>query len=196
MSSYSNQIIDGTGTGTFAKVDSTNRLETHSVTLTERNEAVQNGVGFELGAPPTNFTVATETALIFIKNDGNNPLVITRWEFSGAESTGGTSDVTLLKLYQGVTSITNSSPGGAVNSLFGSNISLDATISLGNGSTSAVTGGSAFGSAFVKYLGQSVFDGPWVLPQGQSIALTVTPPASNTSMLFGVRVLVHLQRED
>lgn len=196
MSSYSNQIIDGTGSGTFAKVDSTNRLETHSVTLTERVEAVQNGVGFEIGAPPTDFTVATETAIIFIRNDGNTSLVISRWEFSGAESTGGTSDVTLLKLYQGVTNITNSSPGGAVNSLFGSSIPLDATISLGNGSTSAVTGGTTFGAAFVKHVGQSIFNGPWVLPQGQSIALTVTPPASNTSMLFGVRVLVHLQRED
>lgn len=194
MSSYSNQIIDGTGSGTFAKVDSTNRLETHSVTLTERTEAVNLGVSYEIGVPPTALTVSSETALIYIKNNERQPLVLSRFEFSGAESTGGTSDVCLLKLYQAPTGITPSTAGGAVNALFGSARPLDCDIETGNGSTSAVTGGTLFGAAYVTFLGQSVFSGPWVIPQGQSIALTVTPPASNTSLPFGVRILTHLQR--
>ena len=192
--SYTNIIQDGTGKGNLAQVDNTNKLEVHGVSESERDEAVEDGKGFEIGTPPVALTVATETALLFIQNNGDVPLVIDRWEFSAAESTGGTSDVCLLKLYQGATGITNSTPGGAVNALFGSAKQLDATIEIGNGSTSAVTGGTLFGASYITFLGQSLFDGPWVLPRGQAVALTVTPPASNTSLPFGVRVLTHLKR--
>jgi hypothetical protein len=103
--------------------------------------------------------------------------------------------VCLLKLYQGATGITNSTPGGAVNALFGSAKQLDATIEVGNGSTSAVTGGTLFGASYITFLGQSIFDGPWVLPRGQSVTLTVTPPASNTSLPFGHHSRRHRQRQ-
>jgi hypothetical protein len=194
----SNTIIeDGTGKGFLCKVDNTNKLEVHSVGLAERGEAIQLGRGFEIGAFPIDFTGTTETAMIYVKNNEASPLVIDAWEFSGAESTGGTSDVCLLKLYQGPTGLTNSTPGGAVNGLFGSSRELSADIETGNGSTSAVTGGTLFGASYMPYLGRAFpFSGPWVLQRGKSIALTVTPPASNTSMLFGVRILCHLQRDD
>ena len=135
-------------------------------------------------------------ALLFIQNNEDADLVISRWEFSAAESVGGTSDVALLRLYQGASGITPNVAGGAVNAKFGSAQPLDATIEIGNGSTSAVTGGTLFGASYVTFLGQSMFSGPWVLPRGQGIALTVQPPAANTSLPFGVRVLVHKQRED
>jgi hypothetical protein len=110
--SYTNIIQDGTGKGNLAQVDNTNKLEVHGVSESERDEAVEEGKGFEIGTPPVALTVATETALLFIQNDGDVPMVLDRWEFSAAESTGGTSDVCLLKLYQGATGITNSTPGG------------------------------------------------------------------------------------
>ena len=192
----SNTIIeDGTGKGFLAKVDSTNKLEVRAVSLPSRSSAVQLEEGFEIGTLPVTFTGTSETALLFVKNNGST-LILEVFEFSGAESTGGTSDVCLLKLYQLPTGITNGTPGGAVNSRFGSSKSLKVDVEIGDGSTSAVSGGSLFGGSYVKYVGQAVFDGPWVLPQGQSVALTVTPPASNTSMPLGVRIRCHIQQGD
>lgn len=192
MSDY---LRDGTGKGFLCKVDSTNKLEVHSVVQSEREEAVAEGKGFEIGAFPITFSGTTETAMIFIKNNGA-PLVLDVWEFSGAESTGGTSDVCFLTLYQGVTSVTNGTAGTPVNSLFGSNRQLSVDVEIGNGSTTAIVGGTPFGASYIRYCGQSNFIGPWVISTGQTIALTVTPPASNTSMPLGVRIRCHLKREN
>lgn len=189
-----NFIQDGKGRGFVAAVDSTNRLSAAAVSITERQQAVLEGDAFEIGVPPIALTGTAETAFLFVKNLEDRDLVISTFEFSGAESTGGTSAVTLLKLYTNATTITNSSTGGSVNALIGSNATLNSTVLVGNGSTSAVTGGSLFGAAYVRYAGQALFTGPWVLQRGNSIVLTVTPPASNTSLPFGVRLTTHLQR--
>jgi hypothetical protein len=187
------KLQDGKGFGYEAGVDSTNRLLTESVALDVREEAVFNGDSFEIGGIVT-LTGTAETAVLFVQNDGDRALIIDRFEFSAPESTGGTSDAMLLALYTGSTGITSGTAGAAVNANFASALALDATISIGNGSTSAVSGGSQFGASYIRFLGQSIFDGPWALPRGASFALTVTPPASNTSLPFTVRVLSHLER--
>lgn len=187
------RLNDGRGFGYEAGVDSTNRLLTEAVSLVVREEAVFAGDSFEIGAALT-LTGTAETALLYVKNDGDRVLIIDRFEFSGAESTGGTSDAMLLALYTDAAGITSGTPGAAVNANFASALALDATVEIGNGSTSAVTGGSQFGASYVRYLGQPIFDGPWALPRGASFVLTATPPASNTSLPFTVRALTHLQR--
>ena len=190
------KIQDGKGLGFEAGVDSTNRLLTESVALDVREEAVINGDSFEIGGG-FSLTGTAETALIFVQNNGNRSLILDRFEFSGTESTGGTSDVMLLALYTDATAITSSTPSEAVNSNFASALALDASIELGNGSTSTVSGGSQFGASYVAYQGQpQSFSGPWALPRGATFALTATPPAGNSSLGFTVRVLCHLQRAE
>ena len=98
--------------------------------------------------------------------------------------------------YQGVTGVTNGTAGGAVNALFGSSKQLSVDVETGNGSTTAIVNGTPFGASYIRYCGQANFVGPWAIPTGQTIALTVTPPASNTSMPLGVRIRCHLKRED
>lgn len=191
----SNLIEDGTGRGYLAEVDMTNRLRVESIGIPERIEAVNNGDAYEIGAPPVTFTGTAETGLIYVQNNDPRDLIIERWEFSSAESTGGTSGVTLLRLYKDATGVTNSSPGGAVNSNFGSSKALAVDVEIGNGSTSAVSGGTLFGAAYIEIAKQSLFEGPWELPRGKAIALSVTPPTGNTSMPLGVRIITHLRRE-
>ena len=174
-------------------MDATNRLLTESVAVVVREEAVNNGDSFEVGALVT-LTGTAETAVVYVQNNGDRTLILDRFEFSATESTGGTSDVMLLALYTGPTTITNSTSSAAVNANFASALALDADVLVGNGSTSAVTGGTQFGASYIRFLGQSIFDGPWAVPRGSSFALTATPPASNTSMVFTVRVLTHLAR--
>lgn len=189
------RIDDGAGTGNVAKVDSTNRLLVEGVALSIGEEAVLGGVRFEVGAALT-LTGTAETAVIFLENQQEKTLIIDRFEFAADQSTGGTSDAMALKLYTGATGITSSTPSQSVNSNFGSSLVLNADVQVGNGSTSAVTGGNLFGVSYIRFLGQSVFDGPWAMPRGTAFALTVTPPASNTSLPFSVRVLTHLERSE
>jgi len=189
------RIEDGSGRGFATAVDSTNRLLTESVSLSVAEEAVLNGVRFEIGAAIT-LTGTAETAVLYLENLQNEDLIIDRFEFGCDESTGGTSEAMNLKLYTGPTGITNGTAIQSVNGNFGSALVLNADIEFGNGSTSAVTGGSQFGSSYIRFVGQSTFDGPWALPRGTSFALTATPPASNTSLPFTVRVLTHLERSE
>ena len=188
------RIQDGKGFGFEAGVDATNRLLCESVALDVREEAVINGDSFEIGALVT-LTGTAETAVIFVQNNGNRTLILDTFEFSGTESTGGSSDVMLLSLYTDATGISNGTASSAVNSNFASALVLDADVEVGNGSTSAVTGGSQFGASYVAFKGQPTsFTGPWALPRGATFALTATPPSGNSSLGFTVRILCHLQR--
>jgi hypothetical protein len=173
-------------------VDSTNRLLTEAVALDIREEAVLLGNSYEIGTLLT-FTVDTQSAILYVKNNGDRTLVIDRFEFSGTASTGGTGDTLLLTLYTGAT-MTNGTASSAVNANFASALTLEADVESGNGSTSTVSGGTPFGSSYIKFEGQSVFDGPWALPRGSSFVMTAVPPTGNTSLSFTMRTLTHLQR--
>jgi hypothetical protein len=186
------RIDDGSGQGFSAGVDSTNRLLTEAVALDIREEAVLLGNSYEIGTLLT-FTVDTQSAILYVKNNGDRTLVIDRFEFSGTASTGGTGDTLLLTLYTGAT-MTNGTASSAVNANFASALTLEADVESGNGSTSTVSGGTPFGSSYIKFEGQSVFDGPWALPRGSSFVMTAVPPTGNTSLSFTMRTLTHLQR--
>lgn len=188
------KIEDATGRGFEAGVDSTNRLLTEAVNLVVREEAVILGASYEIGNL-IDLTVATETAIVYVANNQDRTLIIDRFEFSGTASTGGGADVILLTLYTGGT-MTNGTASSAVNANFASALKLDVDVENGNGSTSAQSGGTPFGSSYVRFEGQSVFSGPWAIPRGASIVLTATPPAGNTSLNFTTRILTHLQRSE
>ena len=69
------QIIDGTGTGAKVKVDSANRLHTHSVTEDLIEYAASQGDSYNINTGTINLTSATESALLYFKN---NPCWIVR----------------------------------------------------------------------------------------------------------------------
>jgi hypothetical protein len=188
------KIQDATGNGFEAGVDSTNRLLVEAVNLVVREEAVLLGASFELGTLQT-LTVDTELGLIFVRNNGDRTIIIDRFEFSGTASTGGSGSTMLLTLYKGA-ALTNGTSSAAANANFASALTLDADIETGNGSTSTVSGGTAFGSSYITFEGESTFDGPWALPRGSQIVMAATPPSGNTSMGFTVRILTHLQRSE
>lgn len=187
------RITDGLGRGFEAGVDNTNHLLTEAVSKNIREDAMLKGELFEIGTSVT-LTGTTETAVVFFQNDQDRTVVLDRFEFSASDSTGGTSDQMLLALYTNADGITNGTASQPINSNFGSGLKLVSTFEFGNGSTSAVTGGSQFGASYIKFAGQSIFEGPWGVPRGSNFVLAVTPPASNTSLPFTVRVLAHLER--
>lgn len=188
------KIQDATGQGYEAGVDSTNRLLVEAVNLAVREEAVLSGASFEIGTLQT-LTVDTELALLRVENNGDRTLILDRFEFSGTASTGGAGNVLLLTLYRDA-AMTNGTASSAVNANFASALQLDADVEVGNGSTSTVSGGVAFGSSYIRFQGEATFDGPWALPRGSSFVMACTPPSGNTALGFTVRVLTHLQRSE
>lgn len=188
------KIQDATGRGFEAGVDSTNRLLTEAINVAVREEAVLQGASFEIGALAT-VTVDTEIGLLRVRNNGDRTLIIDRFEFSGTASTGGVGDTLLLTLYSG-SSMANGTASSAVNANFASALQLEADVEAGNGSTSTVSGGTPFGSSYIRFEGQAIFNGPWAIPRGSSFVMTATPPAGNTSMSLTIRALTHLQRSE
>lgn len=173
------------------KIDATHRAWTASVVEEERQEASVKGDAYSMGANVT-LTSANESALIFVKNNEDQDLIISNISFMVGTSTGGTKDEFLLQLYVGATALSAGTASAGVNSNFGSNKTLSATVTVGQ-EAATVTGGSVAGQALAYVKKSNDFKEEfWVLPKGAAFAFTATPPASNTSLQIIARFSVHL----
>lgn len=188
-------LEDGTGKGYRLKISSENRAQVDAVTHTSAQEAAEEGRLFQIGAGIVNLTSANESAVLFLKNDGDKPLEIVNVTISSGLSTGGTSgDVLLAKLYTNATTITGSATAPFVNNNLGSSKTPDATYLAGT-EGSAITGGALGGAAFLPVAGFERVGLYWILPRGASLAITIQPPAGNTSLNIGCFVDVYESTE-
>ena len=69
-------IKDGTGTGVEAKVDNTNKLETHSVSIGEDMEGVESGNAYNLNTGTIGLTSSTASGVFYLKNNEDRDLEI------------------------------------------------------------------------------------------------------------------------
>jgi hypothetical protein len=188
-------IEDGTGSGKKLKVNRDNRAEVDAVTHTSAQEAAEEGRLYQIGAGIVNLTSANESAVLFLKNDGENDYEIVNVTISSGLSTGGTAgDCLLAKLYVNPTSITGTD-APFVNNNLGSSKSPEGTFTAG-AEASAVVGGSLGGAAFFPVAKFERVNLYWVLPKGSSFAITITPPAGNTSLNVGCFVDIYESIEE
>lgn len=182
----SEQIIDGTGTGKKVRVDNANRLHTHSVNETLIEYAASQGDSYNINTGTINLTSATESALLYFKNNGNNDIHIASVGYLIGNSTGGTGDLQ-TKVIKNPT--TGTIISGAVdvginsNKNAGSSKVMDVDAFKGvEGNT--FTDGSDFYYSLLSGSAKSyvISTGTVVLPKGSSIGVSVTPQSSNTSM--------------
>lgn len=178
-------IQDGTGHGYESKVDEHNMLHTRSVRTHEALYAALAGDGYNL--PWGGFTLTTATAsamTYFFWDDSEKIAVLSRQIFSLGPSTGG-SGLARLRVIRNPTGGTLLSGGTeqlAVNTNFGSGAVPSGTFKKGaQGST--VTGGTTVIDVGLPTGGMiQVADINWIISNGLSYAVEVTPPAGNTSM--------------
>ena len=180
------QILDGTGSGRKAKVDSGNRLHTHSVTETIAENASENGEAFNVNTGTINLTTANESGVLYFKNNGDKPIHIISIGYLLGNSTGGSGDVTLK--------VTKNSTAGTVisdavpvpileNKNVGSSNVLDVNAYKGaEGKT--ITDGDDFYYSLLAGAARPyvIATGTLVVPKGGSIGVLVTPQSGNTSM--------------
>jgi hypothetical protein len=189
------KIIDGTGAGYKVEVTSGNRLKATSIVLSESKNANAIGESFLISSGYVTYTVATNQALLYVKNNENRDLIIDRFNFNLQASTGGAVDYGRFVFYKNPTSITNGTAKDAVNLNFGSSVLYDIDAEYGNGSTSAFVGGTTFASPLVGEGEVFFIEGNIVLPKGTSIGISYIPPAGNTSQAVAVALNIFKSEE-
>ena len=173
-------LKDGNGSSRLAVVDSENLLRTRSVTITQQQLSTLKGESYQIGSGVINFTSANESALLFIKNNEDRALGFSAVNITSNAPTGSTEDVFLAKIYLNGTDLSSGTSKSALNNNFGSSRLLAADIKAG-AEGSSVTNGTAVGAFYIPCNTFFNTDIAWVLPKGATLALTVTPGASNTS---------------
>lgn len=190
-------IEDGNGSSTQAKVSKKSRLYTFAVTEEKSKNATIDGRSYNINTGSIELTSANESGVLYIKNNEDNDLHIDFVVVILGASTGGAStDDVIVEIIRNPTTGTLISNATSVdvnsNRNFGSNNTL--TIDAYKGAeANTVTDGDQHILSLLSPSTRGVFDIDALLPKGASIAVTLNPPASNTSMDVMVAAICHLE---
>lgn len=188
------EITDGTGKGTSAGVDKNNRLLTRSITETVFQSTAEDGNAFFIGTPLINLTNSSESAIFYLENNEDEPLILGQFFLIAESTSGGTPNMFRVNWYKNPTSISSGTTTQSLNQNFGSSNELDATIQFGRQGSAVSGGGLAATLSFP--IGQfNQLDANLVLEKGSSFVITVTPPTGNVSMnvQFGTRSIKYVK---
>ena len=174
------QIQDGKGTGFLAGVDTTNRLQTRTISESIFQNSSKIGSSFFLGTPLINLTTATASAIIYIENNEDVDVMLEEIFFISEASTGGVGNMFRTAWFKNPTDILGTLTT-SLNQNFGSSAELDVTIKFG-AQGAGVSGGTLVAALSFPIQVFNTLSTNLVLPKGTSIAITIQPPASNTSM--------------
>lgn len=190
-------IKDGTGTGNTASVNSDNRLLTSAIQQSAAQDASRKGDAYNINTGDVTLTSSNESAVLYVKNNEEQDLIITTVIFLIGASTGGTGDL-LASVFANPSAGTIIS-GAAdaemkANKNFGSNQVLAADVFKGaEGNTqtgSTVAFRSRLDGSSKQY---TIGTGDIILPKGSTLAITIVPQASNTSTTLQVALATYLR---
>lgn len=182
------EISDGTGKGTSAGVDINNRLLTNAISESVLQYAAELGDAFFIGSPLVTLTSSSESAILYIENREDKPLILSQFFIVAESTSGGSPNMFRVSWYKNPTAITSATATVALNQNFGSSSELDADIFYGAEGSSVTGGGLVARLSFPIGQFNSV-DANLILEKGSSFAITITPPTGNTSSVvqFGAR---------
>lgn len=187
------QIESGVGNGYKASVDTTNRIATRSIVEGGEIEAAVNGDQYYVTSGSVTLTNAAESAVIWYQNEEEFSLLLDEIIFGAAVSTGGTTNVCALSVTINPTGLTSGSSTEVIdlNANIGSSKTLITTSSEIGAQGASVSGGTQGPIYYYPDKLTSVFEANAIIPRGTGIAISVTPPASNTSLAVNVSFRVH-----
>lgn len=187
-------IIDGTGKGFEVKVDNTNRLHTHSVSETIVEYSASQGDSYNINTGLLNLTSGSQSAVLYLKNNGNDDIHIASFGFLMGNSTGGSGDV-LITIVKNCTAGTVISDAVNVdintNKNVGSSKELTVDAYKGGEGKTILDGTDLYYSLVAGSARPYVINtGTVVVPKGGSIGIKITPQSGNTSM--NIQVFISL----
>jgi hypothetical protein len=180
------ELTDGAGKGYLGKIGSDNRLYTSSVIRTQIQQATIEGNTYNVNTGTITLSGTTRSGVLYIKNNESRDLHIDTIVVILGPSTGGAStDTTFIEFVRNPTTGTLISGASEVdmnqNRNFGSSNTLTVDAYKGaHGNT--ITDGTNIIESLVSPGSRAVFSIDLLLPQGSSLGVAYTAPASNTNM--------------
>jgi len=188
--------------GKGAKVDDNNRLHTESVNRTVLTEAVFKGKAFNFNTGEITLTSGNESAIGYIGYQGSDPFVITEIIYIIGAATGTLTSEGVAMIYR------NPTAGTIIDNAVDIPISANRDFSASTVVTGdlfkgvegdTISGGTLFadtsrGSAFT---GPINFDAaPIILKNGNTLAVSWTPPTGNTSQKIKIAATGYISSSD
>jgi len=180
----STTIQDGTGTKTKLRITGANRALVQAVTISEEDDAIVRGEGYQIASGTVSFTGATTTGVLYIKNNDDRDFVLDRCVLILGSAVGASSDqdwtFTVLRNPSAGTTITNQLNAGVSNSNHGSNNTPNA-ISYRGVEGDTITDGGGAAQPIKQSIDRIILPLGRRLPKGTSIGFRITPPTGVTS---------------
>jgi hypothetical protein len=177
-------IQDGTGTGDRLRVTPFNRMLVQSVVITEEDDAISRGDGYQIASGPVTFTGANQTAVLYTKNDDDRDFVLDRAVLILGSAVGATATadwtVQVLRNPTGGTIIDNAVAAGISNSNHGS-ANIPTGLNYKGVESDTFTDGTGAAQPIKQSIDRIILPLGRRLPKGTSIGFRVTPPAGTTS---------------
>jgi hypothetical protein len=181
-------------TGNIAKVDLNKRVHTAGVNEELRDHACDSTIAqkYNINTGDITLTNATKTSVLYVKNNGDDDLVITALIYNLGASASGTGDVVIDVLRNptagDIIDNTNNcavGPGVSANQNFGSTNTMTGLFYKGaTGETALSGGGASILTRSASNTGRIVISlGAVILPKGASLGVDYTPPTSNSSQI-------------
>jgi len=185
-------IIDGTGTGSRAKVAPNSRLYVNSLSISEFEEASNDGRAFNLNTEDIQVGAITgDQGLLYVENNEDQNLELVGW-FIGirdADRASATSDTNLFKLITnptGGTLITEAESAFLANRNLGSPRTFDITAYKAAGGGRTITGGGDVAVLYQYHTAGRTFGTVTLsLPKGSSLAITVNTFGADFNLYTG-----------
>lgn len=180
-------IVDGKGSGKRAQVNNLNRIVTETVTFDREDDAISQGVGYQLTSGQVSYTSGgTPAGVFYMKNVEDVDVVLDRVVFMVGTPTGATGDWfhRIVRNPTGGSLISNAIPGGISNSNHGSANILNGGTDIYKGTESDdVTGGTGVPLPVQTSSNRILFPIGRRIPKNSSFAVEVTPPPGITAAL-------------
>ena len=191
--------IGGSTGGNIVKVDTSQRLHTLAVTVTEDERASVAGDAYNINTGVITLTSANESGVFYFKNNEDRDFDTTALVFAFGASASGSGEIQIMveKNPTGGTVVSDAS-AVAINSNrnFGSSKTLTADVFKGAEGKTFTGADEDHIMVFANASTRFQFDIVDTLTKGDSMGILVTPPASNTSMKMYVALLGHLNAPD
>ena len=191
------ELTDGSGKSFSAKVNENLRLYVNSISQDHESEATNRGDSYTIASGLVTLTTANEIGILYLKNTETRDFHMTQAVVSLGPSTGGAAtDTNLVRLYRNPstgTLISDAATGPiACNRNFSSSNTWSSDRYIGD-AAATVTDGVVHSQVLIpsNFAWNLAIDE--VLGQNKTIAFTVEPQDSNTSMKVMLEVLGYLR---
>ena len=180
-------IVDGTGKGYMAQVDSNNRLRTQTISDTVYDYQSNEGMAFNVNTEFMSITSSAETSIFYLQNNTGKDVVLASF-FVGTGNAGGTpTEQGLIRAYFDPTGVSGGTSVSVVNRRAASATSLQFTGLKHDNSTPISATFASIAPILYQTQGPSsrVFGTVYLtLPNGKSILVTYQPNGAQTINIY------------